>query len=95
MHPQEGDNPMGTVCFKGDSPFELKLQKDPRADASGASVVLTFPVFVADIPGQTAPVEIAMRLRNAEWLAEMLLSSEPMTIANESMQSRHIRHRKG
>jgi hypothetical protein len=72
MHPQEGDNPMGTVCFKGDSPFELKLQKDPRADASGASVVLTFPVFVADIPGQTAPVEIAMRLRDAEWLAEML-----------------------
>jgi hypothetical protein len=63
---------MGTIEFKGEPPFELKLQKETRAAALGAIVVLTFPVFVADIPGQTAPAEISMRLPDAEWLIGQL-----------------------
>lgn len=63
---------MGTIEFKGDTTFELKLQREPRADALDATVVLTFPVFVADIPGQVAPAQIVLNLPDAEWLAEML-----------------------
>lgn len=57
----------GTIEFKGKSTFELKLQQEPRVNVSGTDVVLTFPVFVADMPGQVAPVEIYMPLRQAEW----------------------------
>ena len=63
---------MGTIEFKGDAPFDLKLQQEPLVSALGTSVVLTFHVFVADVPGQVAPVELAMPLPQAEWLREIL-----------------------
>jgi hypothetical protein len=76
----------GTIEFKGDTTFELKLQKEPTASASGANVVLTFPVFVADIPGQVAPVELAMPLPQAEWLRAILGVAISVARANQKLR---------
>jgi hypothetical protein len=62
----------GTIEFKGDAPFELKLQRDPIVDVSGTDVVLTFPVFVADIPGQVAPVLVAIPFQQADWMLDQM-----------------------
>jgi hypothetical protein len=79
---------MGTIEFKGDTTFELKLQKEPRASALGANVVLTFPVFVADMPGQVAPVELRMKIPEAEWLAEILQVA--ISIARDNQRTGNI-----
>jgi hypothetical protein len=69
---QEEEIAVGTIEFKGDTTFELKLQKDPIVDVSGTNVILAFPVFVADLPGQVAPVLIAIPHHKAEWLLDQI-----------------------
>jgi hypothetical protein len=77
---------VGTVEFKGDPPFDLKPQRETRAVALSANVILTFPVFVADIPGQVAPVEIAMNLSDARWLRDQLQIAIRVAEENERLR---------
>jgi hypothetical protein len=63
---------MGEIKFTGEGPFVLKTQQGPTAFALGKTVVLTFPVFVADIPDQTEDAEMSLSLPHAQHLLTSL-----------------------
>ena len=59
---------MGSITFQGEKPFDLATQQLPTASAKGGTVVLTLPVFVADVPRQTVDIQVTVPLEHAEQL---------------------------
>jgi hypothetical protein len=64
---------MSTIHFTQDEqPFELLLQREPRASAEGKTVVVTLPVFVPGLPQETAEVKMPLSIQQAEFLHAQL-----------------------
>lgn len=64
---------MSTIHFdKDEQPFEILLQREPRASAEGRTVVVTLPVFVPGLPQETAEVTMPLSIQQAEILHAQL-----------------------
>jgi hypothetical protein len=59
---------MGTITFQGEKPYDLTTQQLPTTTAKGGIVMVTLPVFVADVPRQTVDIRVELQLEHAKQL---------------------------
>ena len=63
---------MGTLEFKGESPFPIALEGDATAGVSGGNVMVTLPVSSGGSHPQAVEIQVKMTIAQAERLYHQL-----------------------